>query len=258
MHAVCGKCVRSSAECCHVGIFQIGAIKMRLSFFTRLGTGFAKMSEVFRVFGWTGSALLDLIAYISPKYLHESRIRFVDMRVGFLREGGGWHRLDHRLYRWCSDGRIIDLPAGACPRRSFCIGDHYHSCASTVHGGQARFITNAGGSVDISGLTSGGMTAGSIEGAGTYALGSNALTVGLNNLSTLVSGSISDGGLSGGTGGALVKVGTGTLTLTGPNTYSGGTSFNGGIVAVNSDANLGTGRLSFNGGTLQALASGGE
>ena len=56
------------------------------------------------------------------------------------------------------------------------------------------------------------MTAGSIEGAGTYELGSKALTVGSNNLSTEVSGTIVDGGV-GGTGGSLIKVGTGTLTL---------------------------------------------
>ena len=127
----------------------------------------------------------------------------------------------------------------------------------TSTGGSARFITNAGGIFDMSNLTSGGMAAGSIEGAGTYQLGSKALTVGLNNLSTVVGGTIADGGFNGGAGGSLIKVGTGTLTLTGPNTYSGGTSFNGGIVAVNSDANLGTGGLSFNGGTLQALAAGG-
>ncbi len=78
-----------------------------------------------------------------------------------------------------------------------------------------------------------------------------------------MSGVIEDGGLipaanlASGTGGALIKVGTGTLTLTGLNTYSGGTSFNGGIVAVNSEANLGAGPLSFNGGGLQALAAGG-
>jgi fibronectin-binding autotransporter adhesin len=47
------------------------------------------------------------------------------------------------------------------------------------------------------------------------------------------------------------------LTLTGVNTYSGGTNLNGGILAVNSDVNLGTGALSFNGGTLQALVAGG-
>ena len=133
-------------------------------------------------------------------------------------------------------------------------------------GGQARFMTNAGGTFNISNLTSRGMTAGSIEGAGAYFLGSKALTIGLNNLSTEVSGIIADGGvlpggsdlfIASGTGGSLIKVGTGTLTLTGANTYSGGTSFNGGILAVNGDANLGTGGLSFNGGALQALAGGG-
>jgi len=105
-------------------------------------------------------------------------------------------------------------------------------------GGQARFITNSGGIFDISGLgiggiPSSGMTAGSIEGAGTFQLGSKALTVGLlNNLSTQVSGTITDGGFSGGTGGALIKVGTGTLTLTGTNTYSGGTTITAGYAAV--------------------------
>jgi hypothetical protein len=54
-------------------------------------------------------------------------------------------------------------------------------------GGNARFITNAGGAFDITSLSSGGMTAGSIEGAGTFSLGSNQLTVGSNNLSTEVS-----------------------------------------------------------------------
>jgi len=124
-------------------------------------------------------------------------------------------------------------------------------------GGQARLITNAGGIVDLSALTSIGMTAGSIEGAGLYQLGSAALTVGSNNLNTAVSGDVVDGGTFGGTGGSLIKIGTGTLTLTGANTYSGGTSFNGGTLAVNSDANLGTGPLSFNGGALEALAAGG-
>jgi fibronectin-binding autotransporter adhesin len=57
--------------------------------------------------------------------------------------------------------------------------------------------------------------------------------------------------------GAWTKTGPGTLTLTGTNTYSGGTNLNGGILAVNSDLNLGTGALSFNGGTLEALAAGG-
>jgi len=66
-------------------------------------------------------------------------------------------------------------------------------------GGNARFITLAGGAFDITSLSSGGMAAGSIEGAGTFSLGPNLLTVGSNNLSTTVSGLIR------GTGGSLVQ-----------------------------------------------------
>src|SRR5262249_39022505 len=46
------------------------------------------------------------------------------------------------------------------------------------------------------------------------------------------------------------------LTLTGTNTYTGGTAINTGTLAVTADANLGatSGGLSFGGGTLQFLA----
>jgi fibronectin-binding autotransporter adhesin len=103
-------------------------------------------------------------------------------------------------------------------------------------GGSARFITNAGGVVDFSG-TSGPagnnrITAGSIEGAGTYNLGANTLVVGLNGLSTTVSGTINDGGLSGGSGASLVKLGSGTLNLSGNNTYTGLTAVLGGTLQL--------------------------
>jgi autotransporter-associated beta strand protein len=109
-------------------------------------------------------------------------------------------------------------------------------------GGQAQFITNAGGVTDFSGTLGpngdGKVTAGSIAGAGNYYLGSSQLTVGGNNLSTTVSGVISDCGASGEdcngnpSGGSLVKVGTGTLILTGANTYTGGTTINGGTLQL--------------------------
>src|SRR6516162_3086603 len=109
-------------------------------------------------------------------------------------------------------------------------------------GGLARFITESGGVVDISGLaaTTTGMTAGSIEGAGTYNLGSKELTTGLNNLSTTVSGVIADGGAAGGTGGSLIKAGTGTLTLSGNNTYTGKTAVTAGTLLVTGSLGAGS------------------
>jgi autotransporter-associated beta strand protein len=111
-------------------------------------------------------------------------------------------------------------------------------------GGNAQFITNAGGIVDFSNTAGpandGNVSAGSIAGAGNYFLGSNQLTVGSNNLSTTVSGVISDCGPtgfecsagSGTTGGGLTKIGSGTLTLTGASTYTGDTNVNEGVLNV--------------------------
>jgi autotransporter-associated beta strand protein len=103
----------------------------------------------------------------------------------------------------------------------------------TAGGGTASAFTNGVGVFDISGLTNAGLTIGSIAGSGTYNLGGKTLTVGGNNASTTVSGTIADGGRFGGTGGSLVKTGTGTLTLAGTNTYTGATVINGGILQVN-------------------------
>ena len=108
----------------------------------------------------------------------------------------------------------------------------------TSDGDQATVINNAGGEVKIANLTTGGTSFGSIAGAGTFNLGSKQLTVGSNDDSTTVSGVIEDHfpGRPGGVGGSLVKVGTGTLTLTGDNpntfTYTGGTTVTGGTLVV--------------------------
>ena len=123
-------------------------------------------------------------------------------------------------------------------------------------GDQARVINNAGGEVKIADLTTGGTSFGSIEGAGTFNLGSKQLTVGSLNTSTTVSGVIEDRfpGGGGGAGGSLVKVGTGTLTIDGAGTYTGGTTVSEGALVVGDFANP-TAALS--GGGLISVGSGG-
>lgn len=51
--------------------------------------------------------------------------------------------------------------------------------------------------------------------------------------------------------GALSQAGTGTLTLSATNTYSGGTTLAGGVLSVARDASLGSGGLNFTGGALR-------
>ena len=106
----------------------------------------------------------------------------------------------------------------------------------SADGGTASASIVGNGVFDISGLTGSGMNIGSIAASGTggtFFLGSKSLTVGGNNLSTTFSGVLSDGGQSNGTGGSLAKVvGTGTLTLTGANTYTGTTTVSNGTPQI--------------------------
>ena len=103
--------------------------------------------------------------------------------------------------------------------------------------------------------------------AGTLAIGAGGNTGSLANTST--SGTIIDNGvlafnrsdsisyanaISG--SGGLLQLGTGTLALSGTNTYSGNTAVNGGLLSLAATGALGgTGNISFGGGTLQYSAS---
>jgi hypothetical protein len=88
-------------------------------------------------------------------------------------------------------------------------------------GGTARVELFGNGNLDISAyLAPRGVTIGSIEGDGDVFLGAMNLSVGSNSLSTVFSGVIQDGGIAGGTGGSLTKIGTGKLVLRHRNTYN--------------------------------------
>jgi autotransporter-associated beta strand protein len=112
-------------------------------------------------------------------------------------------------------------------------------------GGTARVQVVGNGNLDVSGHNAPGVTIGSIEGSGQAHLGSNNLTVGSNNLSTTFSGTID------GTG-SLAKIGTGTLVLSRPNLYTGGTIVESGKLAADNivGSATGTGPVQVNAGTF--------
>ena len=109
----------------------------------------------------------------------------------------------------------------------------------------------AGGTINF---TSSAPTFGNIQGAGNIVLGltgsSTNLTIGGDNSSSVFYGAISQ--VSGGTGG-LTKQGSGTLHLTGNNTYTGPTTVNGGV--LNLTGALASTAVNVSGGTLTGTAT---
>ncbi len=85
-------------------------------------------------------------------------------------------------------------------------------------------------------------TIGSLAGAGTVTMGSGSLVV------SNTSGTTFSGGISG--TGALTKQGAGTFTLSGANSYSGGTTVSAGTLNADHASALSTGGVTLNGGTL--------
>ncbi|MEI7954815.1 MAG: autotransporter-associated beta strand repeat-containing protein [Verrucomicrobiota bacterium] len=97
------------------------------------------------------------------------------------------------------------------------------------------------------------------SGTGNHLIGGN---IALSTLTLNISASNTFSGILGGSGTnenflALVKTGSGTLTLSGTSTYTGGTTVSAGTLSIGLDSNLGgtSGGVVLNGGTLSANSS---
>lgn len=123
--------------------------------------------------------------------------------------------------------------------------------------GSANVATNRG--IDMAGTTGGATLDASGTGAVTYSslrvtgAGAKSLTLtGDSNATNTLSAVIPDSG-SGAT--SLVKSGTGTWSLSGTNTYSGGTTLSAGRIIADNNAAFGTGGVSMTGGATLNVAS---
>jgi len=139
---------------------------------------------------------------------------------------------------------IINRNGGA----SFFVGN------STADG--ATLVNQANGRVDIS-AHSGGIGIGSLSGQGQLLLGANFATLGALGTDMQFDGIVSDGGTNGGAGGGLIKTGAGVLTLTGANTFTGGTALRQGRLNLGNSQALGTGTLSMDDDTTLGFSADG-
>ena len=128
-----------------------------------------------------------------------------------------------------------------------------------IGGGSPLAVEVQGGTLALSGDNTGFSGTMLVDPNGILQASSQSMTPAVTDNGQVRFTQTSDGTYTGdisGTG-AVVKLDSGTLTLdpsaTGGNSYSGGTVFDAGIVAVGADDALGapTGSLTFNGGTLQ-------
>ena len=126
--------------------------------------------------------------------------------------------------------------------------------------GTGTFTIGSGSNAIIDNTTAGAITLstnnaqawnGNFTFTGTQSLnlGTGAVTLGASRTVTANANNLTVGGVISGTGFGLTKAGNGTLTLSGANTYSGGTTINAGTLNINNTSALGTGTFTIAGGS---------
>ncbi len=132
------------------------------------------------------------------------------------------------------------------------------NAGTTVQAGSATALGS--GNVNFAGaatvdLHGNSLTVGTLTGTGTFdnQLAASNSTLTLTNAAnaTISSSLVNTAGSL-----ALVKNGAGTLTFTGTNTYSGGTTISAGVIAVTSNTTLGSGPIAVNAGVGLLLSNG--
>lgn len=165
------------------------------------------------------------------------------------RLASGWHGLGGGSLTKAGTN-ILEISTPCSYSRETCIeGGTIRLGASNVipyGAGKGNIVLN--GMLDLNGFS---QTINGLSGFGiidSHAPGTSALTVGVNDKTSVFLGTISNtvGTVS------LIKTGSGTLALGPVNTYSGGTTIEDGILYIYKGTALGTGSITFKGGTLQS------
>jgi autotransporter-associated beta strand protein len=111
---------------------------------------------------------------------------------------------------------------------------------------QKTTVNLAGGTLDLNGVAA---SVGGLAGSGNLDLAGTVLTIGGSNENSTFSGNlVSSSGVA-----SVEKVGTGTINLSGTNTYTGGTVLRGGALGITSSTNIGgsSSSITFDGGLLR-------